>query len=116
MVFYHVTAAEVICEVWKQCSLNQVPWGHCVDDLIRMFDVLIGDVHTVNDLGQSPVGRRDLPANLGCADANIKNWGLFKMMVSLSASPAIRRSVQEAGAVLEKLGVEVVPFEVPDPD
>ncbi|MBT3891087.1 MAG: hypothetical protein HOF72_10710, partial [Planctomycetaceae bacterium] len=27
-----------------------------------------------------------------------------------------RRSVQEAGAVLEKLGVEVVPFEVPDPE
>jgi len=89
------------------------PMGHCVDDLIRMFDVLIGDVHTVNDLGQSPVRRQEVPADLGCADTNIK-IGIIEGDGFFDASPAIRRSVREAGAALEKLGVEVIPFEVPN--
>jgi fatty acid amide hydrolase len=89
------------------------PMGHCVDDLVRMFDVLIGDVRDVKDLGQLPVGRRDVPSDLGCAAAKIK-IGIIQDDGFFTASPAIRRSVQEAGAAMEKLGVEVVPFEVPD--
>jgi len=85
------------------------PMGHCVDDLVRMFDVLIGDVHAISDLGQVPVRRRQ-----SACPINQMRIGYFDDDGFFPASPSIRRSVREAVDALASMGAQVEPFNVPD--